>query len=575
MSKEIIVNCDTRETRVALLENGKLVELHIEREERVVGSIFKCKVCNVLPGMDAAFVDIGLERNAFLYVADVIPEAIDEDEEGRRIDRRNLGIKDVLKVGQELLVQVVKGPRGTKGARVSTRISLPGRYLVLMPETENLGVSRRIDDSRERDRLRRIINACRPPNCGVIVRTEAEGKSEQDLRNDMEMLTRMWEQIQEQSARTKAPGLVHKDLSLIYKTLRDVFGSDVTRVLIDSREEHAKALELVEMMSPRLKSRIQFYDSPEPIFDHFGIETEIDRLLRRKVWLKSGGHLTIDETEALVTIDVNTGKFIGSTSLNETILRTNLDAAAEIARQLRLRDIGGIIVIDFIDMTSAKDRAQVVNALEKAMRSDRTRTKISHISPLGIVEMTRKRTGATISETVGEACPYCQGRGRVASAVSISIEAERALKKVASESDSKALLIHVNPVVAFHLIGQRGEVIEEIERRISRKIFVRAREDMHAEKFEITPGDESELEKSLLPYSRDDIVECRVVRDPYSTLPHATAWLDGYLLDLSNGGRYVGQVVKARLTEVRRSWASAEVVVGREAEKMALARSRG
>mgnify|MGYP002681558224 FL=1 len=559
MAKEIIVNCDTRETRVALLDNGKLVELHIEREERVVGSIFKCKVCNVLPGMDAAFVDLGLERNAFLYVADVIPEA-DDDFEGRRPSGRSLGIRDVLRMNQELLVQVVKGPRGTKGARVSTRISLPGRYCVLMPDADNLGVSRRIDDARERDRLKRIINSSRPQGCGVIVRTEAEGKSEQELRNDLEMLIKLWDQIRQGAQKTKAPGIVHQDLSLLYKTIRDVLGSDVSRMVIDAKRDYDKAIELVELMSPKLKSRLQRYTKPEPLFDYYGIETEIDRLLRRKVWLRSGGNLTIDETEALTTIDVNTGKFIGSTSLSETILRTNLDAANEIGRQLRLRDIGGIIVIDFIDMTSAKDRTQVLNSLEKVLRRDRTRTKISHISALGIVEMTRKRTGETISETLGEVCPYCQGRGRVASALSISIEAERALRRAASESEASGFLVQVNPVVAFHLIGPRGETIDEIEKRINRRVYVRAREDMHTEKFEITAGESKEIEAALLPFRRDAVVECEVVRNPYSTLPRSTAWLDGYLLELSNGGRYIGQTVKARLTDIRRSWAVGDVM---------------
>ena len=559
MAKEIIVNCDTRETRVALLDNGKLVELHIEREERVVGSIFKCKVCNVLPGMDAAFVDLGLERNAFLYVADVIPEA-DDDFEGRRPSGRSLGIRDVLRMNQELLVQVVKGPRGTKGARVSTRISLPGRYCVLMPDADNLGVSRRIDDARERDRLKRIINSSQPQGCGVIVRTEAEGKSEQELRNDLEMLIKLWDQIRQGAQKTKAPGIVHQDLSLLYKTIRDVLGSDVSRMVIDAKRDYDKAIELVELMSPKLKSRLQRYTKPEPLFDYYGIETEIDRLLRRKVWLRSGGNLTIDETEALTTIDVNTGKFIGSTSLSETILRTNLDAANEIGRQLRLRDIGGIIVIDFIDMTSAKDRTQVLNSLEKVLRRDRTRTKISHISALGIVEMTRKRTGETISETLGEVCPYCQGRGRVASALSISIEAERALRRAASESEASGFLVQVNPVVAFHLIGPRGETIDEIEKRINRRVYVRAREDMHTEKFEITAGESKEIEAALLPFRRDAVVECEVVRNPYSTLPRSTAWLDGYLLELSNGGRYIGQTVKARLTDIRRSWAVGDVM---------------
>lgn len=557
MAKEIIVNCDTRETRVALLENSKLVELHVERDERVVGSIFKCKVCNVLPGMDAAFVDIGLERNAFLYVADVISEASDEIETRR--PERPVGIKDVLKVGQELMVQVVKGPRGTKGARVSTRVSLPGRFMVLMPESENMGVSRKIDDARERDRLKRIVDSIRPEGFGIIVRTEAEGKTEQELRNDLEFLLKIWDQVKASAATTRAPGMVHQDLSLLYKTIRDVFGSDVNKMVIDSDSDYRKAMELLDILAPRLKNRVQRYNRSEPIFDHYGIETEIDRLLKRKVWLKSGGHLTIDETEALVCIDVNTGKFIGSTSLSETILRTNLDAAVETARQLRLRDIGGIIVIDFIDMTSAKDRAQVVNALERALRKDRTRTKISHISPLGIVEMTRKRTGETISEVVGEPCPYCQGRGRVASAVTISIEVERALRRTASETSAPAFLVTVNPSVAYHLVGLRGEVISEIERRLDRSIYVRSDDSLHMEKYDILPGDDEQFERLLADYHPETVVECSVVRNPYSTLPQSTAWVNGYMLTLLNGGKYVGQTVQARLREVNRSWAIGEV----------------
>ncbi len=360
---------------------------------------------------------------------------------------------------------------------------------------------------------------------------------------------------------------MHQDLSLLYKTIRDVFGSDVNKMVIDSKSEYEKALELMDLMSPKLRSRVHRYTKTEPIFDYYGIEAEIDRLLRRKVWLKSGGHLTIDETEALTTIDVNTGKFIGSTSLSETILRTNLDAASEIARQMRLRDIGGIIVIDFIDMTSSRDRTQVVNALERALRRDRTRTKISHISPLGIVEMTRKRTAETISEIVGEACPQCLGRGRVASALSVSILAERALRKAASESSAPGFIITVHPIVAYHLVGLRGEVIEEIEQRINRRIYVRAKDDMHTEKFEIVPGDVGQIENAILTYRRDSVVECDVVRNPYITLPHSTAWADGYMLDLTNGGRYVGQTVKARLTEVRRSWATGEVVNSNRVDK--------
>ncbi|MEN6521288.1 MAG: Rne/Rng family ribonuclease [Armatimonadota bacterium] len=570
MSKEIIVNVDTRETRVALIEGDKLVELHVEREERVVGSIYKCKVSNVLPGMDAAFVDIGLERNAFLYVADVLPEA-DEDMPVSRKDTKYLHIKDVLKIGQELLVQVIKGPRGTKGARVSTRVSLPGRYLVLMPDSDNSGISRKIEESGERDRLKKIAENIRPLGYGLIVRTEAEGKSEAELKQDLEFLLRMWNQIQEKSRKISAPGLVHQDLSLIYKTIRDVLSADVTAMLIDSPVDYEKAIELIELLSPRMKSRIQLYDGREPIFERYAVESEIDRLLRRKVWLKSGGHLTIDETEALTTIDVNTGKYIGSTSLSDTILKTNLDAVTEIARQLRLRDIGGIIIIDFIDMANPKDRQHVVSALEKALKKDRTRTKISNISPLGLIEMTRKRTGETISEAMTESCPYCQSRGRVKSPESVSIDIERELRKMVSVTDEEAFVVTAHPEVAVHLIGPMGETIDEIERQLKHAIYVRANEDLHIEKFEIVPANIQETERQMQQLKSSDTIECSVVRNPYSLLPRSTAWIDGYLVDLSNGGKYVGQRVKAKLSDVRRSYALGEVVGGAKSLDKAVA----
>jgi len=560
VSKEIIVNVDSRETRVAIIESGRLVELMVEREERVVGSIYKCKVSNVLSGMDAAFVDIGLDRNAFLYVGDVLPEMDDEFPSARKDPGRAVRIKDILKPGQELLVQVVKGPRGTKGARVSTRISLPGRYLVLMPEADNIGVSRKIEAEGERERLKKIGENMRPLGFGIIIRTEAESRGEAELRQDLEFLLRMWSQIQEKAARISAPGLVHQDLSLIYKTIRDAFGSDVSRMIIDSPVDYEKALELIELISPKMRSRLQLYDEPEPIFERYSIESEIESLLRRKVWLKSGGHVTFDSTEALTAIDVNTGKFIGSTSLSDTILKTNLDAVVEIARQLRLRDIGGIIVIDFIDMTSAKDRQKVVSALEKELRKDRTRTKICHISPLGLVEMTRKRTGETLTELVTEPCPYCQGRGRVESAETVSLKIERDLRRLANELDEEAFLVNANPEVAMHLVGSGGEVIDEIERRTKRAVYVRANETLHIEKYEIVPGNLQEMERHMMPWRPGEVVECQVVRNPFSMLPRASAWLDGYLVELENGGRYVGRRVKARLSEIRRSYSFGEVV---------------
>jgi hypothetical protein len=319
-------------------------------------------------------------------------------------------------------------------------------------------------------------------------------------------------------------------------------------------------MEVVELLAPRLRSRLLLYDDSEPIFEHFSIENEIDRLLKRKVWLKSGGHITIDETEALTTIDVNTGKFIGSTSLSDTILKTNLDAAQEIARQLRLRDIGGIIIIDFIDMSGARDRSQVVNALDRALKKDRTRTKISNISPLGLIEMTRKRTGETISELISEACPYCQGRGHILSPESISINIERELMQKAAQMDDEAFIVTVNPEVAEFLIGPRGEAIELIEQQIRRAVYVRGNHEQHIEKYDIQPGDLVEIEKQMLPFRKSQIVECEVVRNPNVSLPRAAAWTDGYMVDLANGGKFIGQRVKARLTSVSRSYAEGEAL---------------
>ena len=677
MTKEIIVNVGERETRIAVLEENKLVELQIERAERVVGSLYKCRVANVLQGMDAAFVDIGLDRNAFLYVGDVLPtadengdggavhtdergsnggsrrtrhgrgrkrdpetpvpsalsgesagelsvagsfddlgepvaartqeefgseaedpstfleEVLDleeEDEEDedrseeasadgsdsaqasgrpRRSIRRSVlrqqRIKDVVKVGQELLVQVIKGPRSTKGARVSTRISLPGRYLVLMPEADNLGISRKIEDAKERDRLKKIGEKLREPGFGVIIRTEAEDKTEQELRQDMDFLLRTWRQVQETAKKVRAPALVQQDLTLLYKTIRDVFGSDVSKLVIDDPAEYEKANELLERLSPKLKGRIHLYDGTQPIFDSFNLETEIDRLLRRKVYLKSGVSLVIDETEAFTVIDVNTGKYVGSSSLAETTVKTNIDAAAEIARQLRLRDIGGIILIDFIDMNNARDKQAVVKALETALKKDRSRTKISTIGPLGLVEMTRKRTGETLTGFMTDECPYCKGRGHLPSAESVSIHVERDLRRQANSQQNakkEAFLIRCHPEVAELLIGPDGAAVEEIERHLQRAVFVRGDEEAHVEKYSIEAGDIAEFEKNRLNYRRAQVVECRIARSLLKEPARCIGWADGYMLDLDDGHKLIGQKAKVKLLSVRRSYAVGQIVPG-------------
>lgn len=639
--RDIIVNVGERETRIALLEEGKLVELQIERAERVVGSLYKCRVMNVLQGMDAAFVDIGLERNAFLYVGDVLPgsedgavkragkdiripqveplpisslpsadtlsllnvseleeefdpeveiedsdeiladenlpvENLQVEEPGetasasprprhlyRRSTLRQQRIKDVLKVGQELVVQVIKGPRSTKGARVSTRISLPGRYLVLMPEADHLGVSRKIEESSERERLRLIGEKLRPAGYGLIIRTEAEEKAESELRSDMEFLLQSWLEVKAISKDARAPSLILQDLTLLYKTIRDVFGSDVQRLIVDDPVEYEKANLLLERISPKLAGRVQLYDGSQPLFDVYKIEDQIDKLLRRKVYLKSGASLVIDETEALTVIDVNTSKNVGGSSLAETILRTNIEAAEEIARQLRLRDIGGIIVIDFIDMTNPKDRQTVIKALENVLKRDRSRTKVSSISRLGLVEMTRKRTGETLTGLLTEECPYCKGQGQLPTSESSSLLIERDLRRMAAEPKMaihEAFRITCHPEVAELLIGPDGATVEEMERQMQHALYIRAEVDYHIEKYTIEPGNINDFEKSAGSLKKAQVVECLVMRSALKEGDKCVGLVDGNLLDLDDGNRLVGHKTQARITMARRSYLSAQVV---------------
>jgi ribonuclease G len=653
MGKEILVNIANRETRIAVLEDKLLVELRVEREDLVVGNIYKGRVENVLPGMDAAFLDIGLERNAFLYVADILPEYVDsdtgtldtteaivetfddivptdaeieeevaqsnelddasidggdddddddialsldndlkelDDDEPEDVDldaplkqavapvkdrksqrrqqrgrgpRKQIPIQELVSHRQELMVQVVKGPRGTKGSRVSTRMSLPGRYLVLMPDANNLGISRKIDESKERDRLKKIVEKFRQPGYGIIVRTEAEGRQTADLLQDYQMLVETWEQTLAKARITPAPGLIYQDMSLIYTIIRDAFGSDVDKLILDSPEDYAKAHDIVDRISPHLSERIHLYDGDKPMFEAYKIEDDIDRLLRRKVWLRSGGYLVIDQTEALTSIDVNTGKFTGSTGLSETILQTNMESTNEIARQLRLRDIGGMIVLDFIDMDNARDKKSVTDALVRALKNDRSRTKISSISPLGLIEMTRKRTRETVDVTLTDTCPYCHGLGRIPSAETVSMNVERDIRKMAKTVSSEAILVIAHPDVAAHFVGPQGEDIERLERQVQRSIYVRSDINWHIEKYEVEPGTVGRIEQAHPLPKRGQVVDVVIAKSMLSTPPWATAYfLDGYQLDITNGAKNQGQNARARITSVGRSLALAEVVGG-------------
>jgi len=504
MSSEILINASSGETRVALLESDVLVELYVERssEQGISGDIYKGRVVRVLPGMQAAFVDIGLEKAAFLYVSDVHQDFDDlemlmrareddgngqphaEEEEVLNLDTP-FHIEDLLHEGQEVLVQVSKEPLGTKGARITSHISLPGRHLVLMPMVDHIGVSRRIENEAERKRLREIIQLIKPAGCGLIVRTASEGKGDADLRQDLDFLLKMWSNIQKRKAVSPVPGLIHKDLDISLRAIRDLFTQEVERVVVDSREEFQKILEFCDTFMPQLKSSIELFEKEEPLFDYYGIEMEISRALGRKIWLKSGGYIVIDMTEALTVIDVNTGRYVGKRNLEDTILKTNLEAVREIAYQLRLRNIGGIIIIDFIDMEKESSRDKVFQALTEALKKDKSKTNILKISELGLVEMTRKRTRESLGRILSERCFYCEGRGFLKSRSTISQEILREIQRDIRELRGDSILVDVHPNVANYLYDEVRAELEKLEKRYSKRITITGKNDFHLEQYEI------------------------------------------------------------------------------------------
>jgi ribonuclease G len=513
LATEIIVSTTGRETRLALMESGRVVELHVDRgdDRGFVGNVYLGRVVRVLPGMQASFVDIGMDRAAFLYVGDIypagvsdaeVPDAVDDDapdgatEEvaarpmGRGRSRAQLpAIQDLLKEGQEIVVQVAKDPIGTKGARLTTHVALPGRYLVYMPTVEHVGISRRIEKEKERRRLRDVVERNRPAGAGYIVRTVCEGQSAEVLKQDMEYLARTWDRIQAVRATAKAPSLLHADHGLVRRAVRDLFDRNVERMVVDDKAVFDDVRSFMADFMPQLRDRVQLYRGVEPVFDTFGVETEIQRSVGRKVWLKSGGYLVIDQAEALMAIDVNSGRFVGSSSLEDTTLRTNLEAVEEVVHQLRLRNMGGIIIIDFIDMEREQNRDKVWRALEEALKADRARTNVLRISELGLVEMTRKRTQEGLDRYLHEECPTCHGHGVVRSRTTICYEIMREVRRECVRSP-QAPQIHVNttPAIADELYGMRFSDLQQTEAVIGRRVVVRAVAHYHAEQFDVYAG---------------------------------------------------------------------------------------
>ena len=494
MSTEIIINSASEETRVAVLENKEVVELYIDRrrESGIAGNTYKGKVVKILPGIQAAFVDIGLEKAAFLYVSDAGADAeeyarmIEEEGlEGRTEFKTQHSIEDILQEGQEIMVQVSKEPIGTKGARITSYLSLPGRYLVLMPTVEHIGISRRIKDGKERARLKEIVQSIKKPGMGYIIRTASEEVDRESLTADAEFLELLWENIQRKKEGISAPALLYSELDLTFRTVRDLFTSKVDRLIIDSRSEYERIREFVRLYLPGMLPRVELHEGDEPIFEAYDIEAEINRALDKKVWLKSGGYIVIDHAEALTVIDVNTGKYVGKRDPEETITQTNLEAVKEVAYQLRLRNIGGIIIIDFIDMEKEKNREKVFNAMQEAFAKDRARTNIIRMSELGLIEMSRKRTKENLMRTLCEPCNYCGGRGYTKSVTTIGYELFRKIRKLSRITKDKKILVTVHPSVANFIFDEERQIIEELEKEYQKRIVIKGDPGIHVEEYDI------------------------------------------------------------------------------------------
>ncbi len=547
MNKEMIISSSDLETRVAILEDDQVVEVFIERERQrgVVGNIYKGRVSKVLPGMQSSFVDIGLERDAFLYVSEVVNTveeferlAGDEDEDetsdpedahvavgaavgdaavhetaeaapvrnGKperrssprpgsrdfkaRDDRPQPKIEDLLKEGQEVLVQVVKEPLGTKGARLTSHVTMPGRFLVFMPTVDHVGVSRKIESREERGRLRGIVREFREQHGftgGVIIRTAAAGRSKEDIVSDLAYFHQVWSEIRRKMEGRRPPALLFQEQSLVTKLLRDLLTDDYTAIRIDNEQEHRRVVALVERIMPSLLPRVKLYTKDYPILEEYGVQAEIDKALRSKVWLKSGGYLVINQTEALVAIDVNTGRYVGKRTgrLEDTIVKTNLEAVKEIVRQLRLRDLGGIIVLDLIDMEEKKNRQRVFQEVEKELRKDRSPSKAVQVSDFGLVIVTRKRVKQSLERQLTEPCPYCSGSGSIKSASTICSEILMELRKIGPELDGRGVMLRVNPDIARALKEEESAVLRDLEQTLGKPVTIKPDMHLHHEQFDV------------------------------------------------------------------------------------------
>ncbi len=506
MKTEIVINVGSNESRIAILEEGKLAELFVERpeEERMVGMIYQGKVTSVLPGMQAAFVDIGIPKRGFLPLSDLTDRSYSPflgEFEARELEgkgqRRG---KKMLKAGDVILVQISKEPIGSKGPKLTTQLAIPGRFTVLLPGEDHLGISRKIANWKEKRRLKELVAPLKPEGMGLIVRTEGEGKGEKEFRADINRLLKSWKKITKRAGKEKGPALLHRDMGITSSVVRDLFSSEVERMVVDSRREYRRILSYLKLVSSQLKPNVEYYKGEEPIFDFYGIEKEIERMFDRKVWLKRGSYIVIDHTEALVTVDVNSGRYVGRDNLEETALRTNLEAVREIARQIRLRDIGGIIVVDFIDMEGRRNREKVYQEFRGAFKRDRANVSILPISDFGLVELTRGRIKPSLLYTFSEACPVCNGTGRVLSRVTMMAKIERWLQRAKGGLKEKRLRLKVHPTVSDYLLESKRQRLKKLCKESRRKLEVDADPSQKIDSYRfLLAKDELDVTEEFMP----------------------------------------------------------------------------
>ncbi len=594
MKKQVLVSVDRGETRVALLEAAgtvspsrkasssaarrrrkggrgadlgeyKVAELYLERRgsRSIVGNIYKGRVDNVLAGLEAAFVDIGLEKNGFLHVDEIVLPGVEAPRRGRGAGRDGRNITDMLKPGQEIVVQVVKDPLKTKGARLSMDLTIAGRYMVYAPYGEGIGVSRRLDD-KERERLRKEAAKLDLKGAGAIIRTAAQGAKRADLEREMVYLFKLGEVLEKRVAETQAPALVFQEADLSVRVVRDIFSADFERAVVDDPKQHHRLVSFFSRTAPELVEHVELWEDDTPLFEAYGVEEVLDSTLSRRVDLPSGGYLMIDYAEALTVIDVNSGSFIGrgkGARLEDTITKTNLEAADEVVRQLRLRDIGGIIVIDFIDMARARNRDAVLKTLRKALDEDRTKTFVVEISPLGLVEMTRQNVTDGVREIMTRPCPTCDGEGVIKSEETIAIEFERRMRDLAKETDAEAILLQMNPRVSAEFTGNEARALHAVEEETGKWFHFEGSEGLPLDHFRVLlEGDREQVLERALPFREGEEVHVEIVEPHMYSPGDAVAKIDGYIISITGGTKYVGEKHLVRIDEVGRTAAVASLL---------------